>query len=120
VNIEAAVIQALGAALPVPAFADVPKSRPASFVTAERTGGTLANVAIDAATVAVQSWAQGRYEASELAELVDAAMLAIPSGSGAITRCARNSGPYNFPDLDGGMGRYQAVYELTFYKEVTQ
>lgn len=91
------------------AYADVPKPRPPKFVTVERTGGPADSVRIDRPTVAVQAWAQSRYEASELMDQVDGYMRDIAVGTNGIMKCTRNS-LYNWPDED--QPRYQAVYDL--------
>lgn len=119
-TIETEIIAKLNTVVSVPVKGDVPKRRTEAFVTVERTGGSLNRVVVDVALVAVQSWAKTRAQAMNLAEAVDTAMLSLPALSSKITRCERNSGPYNFPDADGDMGRYQAIYDITFYKEVTQ
>jgi hypothetical protein len=115
-NIEEIVIAALGAALPVPVSADVPKDRPESFVTVELTGGGKAGPSVDSATLAVQSWAQGRHGAAELSCEADAAMLDIPLGSSVVSKVAR-AGRYNFPDPDGKSARYQGVYDITYHND---
>ena len=76
INFEAFVIAHLNAQ-GFDAFADVPDgklvSKPSEFVTVEQTGGGSNGVAIGTVTLAVQSWAPSRYEASQLAADVDAA-----------------------------------------------
>ena len=111
-NIEAAVIAHLRSA-GFEAYADVPTSRPSSFVTVERVGGTADAVAIERPTVAVQSWAQTRYQASELALLVDESMRALAE-TPEVTRVSLNS-MHNHPDVSG-QPRYQGVYDIVCYK----
>lgn len=108
-NVEAAIISHLREG-GFDAYADVPNPRPAQFVTVERTGGS-SRYGIDRPTVAVQSWAPTRYEASELAAAVDARMESLVDVPD-VTRCARNS-MYNYPDEN--QARYQAVYDLVTY-----
>ena len=110
-NIEAAIISGLNDALTVGVYADVPESRPLSFVTVERTGGARdAYGLIDRPTIAVQSWAETRYKASQLANEVDSAMHALV-GSDGITSVVTNT-ITNFPSSDG-VPRYQGLYEIT-------
>ena len=113
-NIEAEIIEYLNRVLTVPVSADVPKNRPKQFVTIERTSGNLSDVALDHASIAVQSWAKTRTEASELSEKVDTAMVEMNHPN--ITRIVRDS-IYNWPDTDYSMARYQGVYDVIFYKE---
>lgn len=110
-NIEAAIIGGLNEALTVGVYADVPKTRPDSFVTVERTGGSRDYYGlIDRPTIAVQSWAETRYKASQLANDVDKAMHALV-GSNGITNVETNT-ITNFPSTDG-VPRYQGLYEIT-------
>lgn len=113
-NIEATIIEYLSEALDVPVSADVPTKRPDAFVTVERLGGNLSDVALDHAGVAVQSWAGTRLGASELMEQVDTAMRDMDVLN--VSKVYRNS-ISNFPDPDNSMGRYQGYYEIVFYKE---
>lgn len=93
----------------IEAFADVPKPRPAEFVTVERTGGPCDSVRVDRPTVAIQAWAQSRYEASSLMYQIDSHMRDIAVGTNGIMQCKRNS-LHNWPDEK--QPRYQAVYDL--------
>ena len=92
------------------AYANVPSSRPASFVTVERTGGGFDSVIIDRPTVAVQMWAPSRLAASELAYAVRDNILKMNELVG-ISKVSLNA-LYNFPDADSGTNRYQAVFDF--------
>ena len=110
-NIEATIISGLSEALQVNVYADVPKTRPAEFVTVERTGGGRdAYGLIDRPSIAVQSWSETRYKASQLANTVDAAMHSLVGYDG-ITSVVTNT-ITNFPSSDG-VPRYQGLYEIT-------
>jgi len=110
-NIEAEIIAHLNAVLSVGVYADVPKTRPVSFVTVERTGGNRDDYGIiDHPIIAVQSWAESRYGASQLAYAVDAAMHSMV-GNGVVTSVETTT-VYNFPSTDD-IPRYQGVYQLT-------
>lgn len=89
----------------------IPRPRPESFVSIERTGGNLSDVVLDHPMVVIQSWAQSRYEASELAYRVDHLMQQITQTDAHICDCRRNS-LYSFPDPSSEQPRYQAVYDL--------
>lgn len=108
-NVEAAIVAHLREG-GFDAYADVPNPRPAQFVTVERTGGPEQH-GIDRPTVAVQAWAQTRYEASELMKRVDDRMKSLVELQD-VTKCTRNT-MYNYPDEN--QARYQAVYDLVTY-----
>lgn len=114
INFEAFVIAQLKAA-DFDAFADVPDgelvAKPSRFVTVEQTSGSTDGVAITTFTLAIQSWAPSRYEASQLAAEVDVAVFGIVNNSNPITHITRTSA-YNFPTSQGEP-RYQALYEMT-------
>lgn len=97
------------------AYASVPDgelvTKPASFVTVEQTGGFTDGVALGTISMAVQSWAPSRYEASELALEVDEALFKVVDNVNPITHVSRNS-IYNFPTSQGEP-RYQGLYEMT-------
>jgi hypothetical protein len=111
VNIEQIVIKRLDDILPVPVFADVPKNRPSSFVTVERTGGGFSDLIIDRPVLAVQCWAKTRSDAANLALTVRDALLALPDVVLAI-ELLQVTTLYNFPDLVSGNPRYQIIAEL--------
>ena len=92
------------------AYANVPSSRPASFVTVERTGGSHDSVVIDRPTVAIQAWADKRLSASELAYSVRDALSEMVSETN-ICKVSINS-IYNFPDPVSGSNRYQLVVDF--------
>lgn len=109
-DVELAVIEWLGGRIGVPVSAEVPKPRPDSFVTVERTGGGRSAAVVDSATLAIQCWGRTRYAASSLAREVDGALPDLAYEPG-ICRVGRAS-LYNFPDGEGGGGRYQIVAEI--------
>lgn len=92
------------------AYANVPRKRPETFVTVERTGGGFDSVIIDRPTVAVQMWAPSRLAASELAYAVRDNILKMNELVG-ISKVSLNA-LYNFPDADSGTNRYQAVFDF--------
>jgi len=117
--VEALLVQLLNSSPAVTgegleAFMDVPAERPIRFVTVERTGGPR-DLVRDLPLIAVQVWAETRYEASRLAELVAEeirAFIAHPR----IGRI-RVVSVHNFPDLEGpGRPRYQIAIELVTVK----
>lgn len=116
INYEAFVIDHLNG-LKFDAFADVPDGKlvqkPKSFVTVEQTGGYSDGIALGTVTLAVQSWAGSRYEASQLAAEVDAAMFRLVDNTNPVTHVSRSS-IYNYPTSQNEP-RYQGVYELTVH-----
>lgn len=109
IDVEAKVISYLNAAgLPAIAYADVPASRPESFITVERVGGNRDNYVFDRPMIAVQCWAESRRKAAALAYRVDDVLPGIDQQPG-VNSCRRNS-LYNFPAADSP--RYQATYDL--------
>lgn len=111
IDIEAEIIAYLSGVLELPIVADVPNPRPERFVLVERTGGSDLEKYVDCPTVAVQSWAPTRFEASTVSRDVDALLLDMPGEVLNVMSCERNS-LYNFPDPDSRQARYQGVYEF--------
>lgn len=109
-NGEALIVAYLNglAGRPAEAFMDVPKNRPARFITVERTGGPREHVR-ELPMLAVQCWAESRWQASELARATAAnleGIVAHPSVGRVVV-----SSTYNFPSPDGEP-RYQLVVDL--------
>lgn len=95
-----------------PAFGDEPKDAPPMFLTVEQVGGGVENK-IPRASIAVQSWAGSRDEASQLNLRVIEAMLQAPENP-EISRCALDD-TYNFTDTTKKRHRYQAVFEVVHF-----
>lgn len=110
--IEEFVVQYLGQELTVPVSGAVPSPMPASFVTVERTGGSVRNK-LCTATLAVQAWAESIDAAANLCAAVTEAMESILSEA-EIARCSLNAS-YNFTDTSTMRCRYQAVFDLVHY-----
>lgn len=106
---------------PIPVYAEMPAEMPGTFVIVEKTGSNRDN-SINAATIAVQSYAPTMYEAATLNETIKNFMDALPYAQQVfrwldeyetIFRCKLNS-DYNYTDTSMKKYRYQAVYDLTF------
>lgn len=108
VNVEKELVAHLAQRLGVPAYAEVPDPRPPVFVTVERTGGPT-EPARDLPSLAVQFWAQSRYEASELCRAGVRAIAAFSDVDGVFR--VEVTGSYSFPDPESGQSRYQATCE---------
>lgn len=80
----------------IQAFMEVPENRPRRFVTVERTSGGEINL-VDRPVLAVQFWAESRYQASEGARLLAHILQDLPASVPELGRCKVES-IYNFPD----------------------
>ena len=98
-------------ALGYDAYANVPADPPASFVTVERTGGSVSDM-VDHPTIAVQCWAPTDEAAERMANELRVQIVtgARPQG---VTRVAVNSGPYRFYDEYTRCPRYQLALDVT-------
>lgn len=105
-----ALIGWLPGKLGVPVYAEVPKSRPDSFITIERTGGAT-EIGADRPALAVQTWGATNALAAELAYQVrDELVLRCAHEIAQICSCTVE-GLYNYPDPDTSQSRYQlSVY----------
>lgn len=89
----------------IEAFMDVPPVRPVRFITVERTSGAERDL-VDRPVLAVQMWAESRYEASQAATELGRILDALPGSVPQLGLCKVES-LYNFPD------ERQARYQLT-------
>ena len=96
----------------VPVSGDAPATKPASFVTVEKTGERIKNY-VPRATIAVQSWAPSRASAMALNERVKEKMLFMPEAPTVVSKCSLNS-EYNYPHEASKHPRYQAVFEVVY------
>lgn len=113
--IEKIILDYLTTALTVPVATERAITPPAKYVLLERTGGGEENH-INYATIAIQAYALSMYEAASLMEEVIDAMHGIIELD-AIGAC-KLSGSYNYTDVTEKRYRYQAVYNVTYYREV--
>lgn len=113
--IETTLIAYLNSNLSAEAYAEYPEDAPDRFVLIEKTGSGIVN-RLSRATVAVQSYGESLLDAMELNEQVKEAMDALPDRIDGITKSRLNS-DYNFTDTSTRKYRYQAVYDITYYKE---
>lgn len=81
------------------------------FLVIEKTSGSFINQ-INAATIAIQSYANSMYQASLLNDKVKKFMLAMPKYKD-IGKVSLNS-DYNFTDTSTKEYRYQAVFNITY------
>lgn len=94
-----------------PAYYDVPRDRPDSFVVVERTGGESGEGATERAMIDAQCWAPTRESAAALAERLKSSIRTMP---GEVTDVAgyRISSTYRDRDIESGTPRYHVVFEL--------
>lgn len=109
-DVERVVTQRLMGATGIKAVLEVPEERPDEFISVEMTGGT-GDRFIRQASLAVQSWAQTRQRAAEIARLVEQATPCLTEEPN-IFRAVAN-GTYRWPDPDSRQARYQTNVELT-------
>ena len=110
VNAEAVAIELLRSG-GFEAYADVPAERPLRFVTVERVGGGRSGRVLDSARMAVQCWAESRFEASQLAnDVCDCIEGMVADGRVANTSV---DSVYNFPDTENRQPRYQVTAYVT-------
>ena len=100
----------LSASTGVRAVLDVPRERPAEFISVELTGGTGGRF-VRTSTIAVQSWAATRRRAAQIAVAVEAAAYGLMDEPGVFGVSVGDS--YRWPDPDSGQQRYQTTIELT-------
>lgn len=113
--IETALIRYLNDKLNVEAYAEYPENAPAQFVLMEKTGSGISN-RLSRATIALQSYADDLLDAMKLNEQVKEVMDELPWEIDGVTHSKLNS-DYNFTDTATRKYRYQAVYDITYYKE---
>lgn len=113
VAIEATIIEYLNDALAdVAVTGGKPQGIGRTFVTVEKTGSSRENY-VEAAMLAIQSWAPTQAEAMLLNERVKAAMESAPADLPDVYR-AHCQTDYNFPDTSTQHWRYQAVFEVSY------
>lgn len=110
--IEVVILNHLNSVLSVPAYMEIPKDQPESFVVLEKTGSGKRN-RLCSATFAVQSYAPTMYAAASLNEEAKAAMESAVELN-EVTSVALNS-DYNYTDTASKKYRYQAVFDIYHY-----
>lgn len=111
--IEPTIVAYLAEELGVPTYGSLPPNPPAMMVTVEKTGGRRTNK-IDAATLAIQSWAPTIEQAAQLNDRVKTAMEGCVQLN-SISSCDLDT-DYNFTDDVRNRPRYQAVFDVVYYE----
>jgi uncharacterized protein YdaL len=112
-NIETAVINYLRETLETNrVYAEVPEVKTGIFFVTDKIGSSTEN-RICTSTVAIQSYAGSKLEASEQNERLKEAMKGITALDN-ISSCMLDT-DYNYTNIAKKQYRYQAVYEITHY-----
>lgn len=97
----------------IPAYTQKP-SNLTEFVVVSKAGSSKENH-IDSATVAIQSYSDSLYKAAALNEIVKDAMEEITERDD-VSSCKLNS-DYNWTDTTTKEFRYQAIFDIVYFKE---
>jgi len=112
-NIESVLIEYLGTAIPnKPTYAEVPAPSNGEFFVVDKTGTETTN-GLCTSTIAIQSYADTKFRASELNEVLIDAMGGLMALDG-ISDCKLIT-DYNFSNIAKKQHRYQAVFDITHY-----
>ena len=109
-DVERVVAKHLMDSTGIRAVLEVPETRPDEFISVQLLGST-GDRFIKVHRLAVQSWAQTRRRASEIARLVEQATYDLPAEPNIFD--ANASGTYPWPDPDSRQHRYQTNLEVT-------
>ena len=114
--IEVTICDYLENILSIPTYLERPVNPEGEYILVEKTGSSRQNC-INQAMIAVQSIVSSRsgsmLRASEINELVKAAMYDLPFLD-EVASCRLNS-DYNFTNTDTAEYRYQAVFDVIHY-----
>ncbi len=109
-DVERVVARRLMDATGVKAVLEVPEDRPREFISVELTGSGP-GLYPKTCSLAVQSWAETRRRAAEIAGLVEQAVYGLADEPNVFK--AYPDGTYRWPDPDSRQERYQTNAELT-------
>lgn len=108
-EVESYLMRALGSALTVPVYTDIPATRPAEFVTVERVAGGRSDC-IDHPTVDIRTYSTTRAKARGIAASVMSAVSALETGD-VITKAEMDT-YYHLAPEDGTQS-YVVTYDMT-------
>lgn len=114
--IEIIVKEWLEQQLALPVYPGLPAHPPDEFLVTEKTGGGFSN-RISKATIIVQSYAPSLLEAARLNGRAKAAMLGMAALN--VIGSVKLNTDYNYTDTANKRHRYQAVFDLTYYEDVS-
>jgi hypothetical protein len=111
--IEKIILDYLNDVLDYPCYMEKPENAPDDFILIERTSGSSENY-IQSATFAVQSYSTSLYGAAALNEKAVEAMEGLIELN-SISKSKKET-DYNFTDTSKKGYRYQAVFDITYFK----
>ncbi len=111
--IEKIILDYLSSILDYPCYMEKPENAPDEFILIERTSGSSENY-IQSATFAVQSYSTSLYGAAALNEKAVEAMEGLTELN-SISKSKKET-DYNFTDTSKKGYRYQAVFDITYFK----
>lgn len=114
--IEIIVKEWLEQQLALPVYPGLPAHPPDEFLVTEKTGGGFSN-RISKATIIVQSYAPSLLEAAQLNGRAKAAMLGMAALN--VIGSVKLNTDYNYTDTANKRHRYQAVFDLIYYEDVS-
>lgn len=99
----------------VPVVSKVPNPRPTRFVRVRRVGGGNPTIVSDAATLAIECWADESEDAHDLAQLAWAVVRAMRNShidGHTVYMVQTFAGPTDLPDPTSGQPRYTFTVSL--------
>lgn len=99
---------------PTPVYIEEPEEAGKDFVLFEKTSGKE-DEGLNTATFAFQSYGGSLLKAASLNERVKKSIKKLAETNGVIK--AELNSDYNFTDLTTKRYRYQAVFDITYYKD---
>ncbi len=110
IDIERKVASAIAGKTELDVVLEVPANRPDEFISVELTGsdGKQFNPTY---RLAIQSWAQSRVRAAEIARLVEEAVYGLDENEEMFSPGV--DGTYRFPDPTSKQERYQTAAHVT-------
>lgn len=113
--IESLIIDYLAEHTEVPAYAMLPADVATPCLVVEKTAGGYSETILTA-TVAVQSYGQSLEQAAQINDTVKWLLLEGFASLNQILKITLNS-DYNFTDTSTDRYRYQAVYDIKYYRK---
>lgn len=99
---------------PTPVYIEEPEEAGKDFVLFEKTSGKE-DEGLNTVTFAFQSYGGSLFKAASLNERVKKSIKKLAETNGVIK--AELNSDYNFTDLTTKRYRYQAVFDITYYKD---
>lgn len=110
--IEKTLYDYLKKELSVPVYMEVPPKPAKSFVTIQKIDGGRTNK-INAATISIESYAESKFDACSLSELVKETMEEMGETSTDVYSC-KLGGESDSSDLENKRYRYETIWNLYY------